>query len=80
MSTLRERCRKFLTDHVGLIGNLSDDVDDLMAFVLAEKGRDAVPTGKDVAPVVLFCDDEESRELVVDAFKAMRGVKSKKMP
>lgn len=82
MSTLRERCKALLEEMITMsIDDDNDDIDNLMAFVLAEKGRSADRRLEESLPLVLYCEDDAFRDELIAAFKAVRpNIVTKKMP
>lgn len=61
MTTLRDRCNQFISERH------RTDSDDLLGFVLSEKGRDADPSLADTLPLVLYFGNDADR----DEFLAM---------
>jgi hypothetical protein len=56
-------------------------IDDLMAFVNAEKGRAADDSLKDTLPVILYFGSEADREgFMALAHEALPGMTAKRMP
>lgn len=55
MTSLRERCQAFLEE------NPHCSADDLIAFVVAEKGRAASPTLDRALPLCLYFPNEDAR-------------------
>lgn len=86
MSTLRERCKAMIDEIISITDDdgvtmYNDAIDNLVAFVLAEKGRSADPKLEGSLPLVMYCGDEASRQELIDAFKASHpGVRTKRMP
>lgn len=82
VKTLRDRCKEMLSK-LRMDGMLrqGDPVEDLMAFVLAEKGRAADGRLEESMPLVLyFANDADRKEFisVVQYFKP--GMMAKEMP
>ena len=80
--TLRERCKamyqKMQRDAVLRQG---DPVEDLVAFVIAEKGRSADESLKDSLPLCLYFANEADREEFVAAVHAAKpNMIAKRMP
>lgn len=80
--TLRERCLKFYQQQGrNAMLRQGDPVEDLVAFVLAEKGRSADKRLEDSLPLVMYCPDEESRKELAAAFRETHpNSMTKKMP
>lgn len=80
--TLRERCRMFLDQHTrNSIMRVGSPVDDLMAFVNAEKGRAADESLRDTLPLILYFGSEQDRDEFMAAMRAEKpGMMAKKLP
>lgn len=82
MKTLRDRCREF-NDQLQRNGILrqGNPVEDLMAFVNSEKGRDADDGLEGTSPLVLYFGTEEDREEFVRAVLCAKpDMITKRMP
>lgn len=80
--SLRDRCKEML-------GRMQRDamlrqgspVDDLLAFVLSEKGRAADERLEDTMPLVLYFADEQGRDDMIALIREMHpGMMTKAMP
>ena len=82
MSDLRQRCQEMLDQlKRNAILRQGSPVDDLMAFVIAEKGR-SIDAGLDyTAPLCLYFETEAEREEFITAvMEAKPNMKCKRMP
>ena len=79
---LRERCKAMLSMlQMDAMLRQGSAVDDLMAFVAAEKGRSADPALEDTLPLVLYFGTKEDREEFVAVVReAKPGMYSKYLP
>lgn len=80
--TLRDRCKEMYQQmQRNAILRQGSPVDDLMAFVIAEKGRAADDGLKDTAPLCLYFGSNEDREEFIAAVVAAKpGMIAKRMP
>lgn len=80
--SLRERCRAFLgIIQMNGILRQGNAVDDLVAFVLAEKGRAADPSLKETLPLCLYFGSEQDRAEFVELIRVAKpGLISRKLP
>lgn len=80
--TLRDRCKHWLAKRAtNAMLRQSNDVDDLEAFVMAERGRAAEPALATTLPLVLYFKTDEGRDGVIAAInEAVPGMSMKKMP
>jgi hypothetical protein len=79
--TLRDRCRAFLEKaQRDAVMRQGSPVDDLLAFVLAERGRAADPALEETLPLVLYFGTAEEREEFVAAVQAVKPMITKRMP
>lgn len=75
-SLLRERCKQFINDR-----GISDDlfVDELVAFITAEKGR--VPELDGTLPLALYFNNPDDRDQFMCLFKqAMPNTRTVELP
>lgn len=81
-AALRERCKAMLSMiQMDAMLRQGDPVSDLMAFVMAEKGRAADPALADTLPLVLYFGTKEDREEFVAVVReAKPGMYSKHLP
>lgn len=78
---LRDRCRAFLEKaQRDAIMRQGSPVDDLMAFVMAERGRAADPDLAETLPLVLYFGSAEEREEFVAAVQAVKPMITKRVP
>lgn len=79
---LRERCKEFLAGaQRDAIMRQGSPVDDLLAFVLSERGRTADPSLSDATPLVLYFANKEDREAFVNLVRdAKPGMRMKDLP
>lgn len=79
---LVERCSAMLSMlQMDAMLRQGDPVADLMAFVMAEKGRAADPALADTLPLVLYFGTKEDRDAFVAAVReAKPGMYSKHLP
>ena len=79
---LRERCKAMLSMlQMDALLRQGDPVADLMAFVMAEKGRSADAALEDTLPLVLYFGTKEDREEFVAVVReAKPGMYSKHLP
>jgi len=79
---LRDRCRAFLAmQQRRAITRTGDPVQDLIAFVLAERGRTADPALDETLPLVLYFVTPEDRAEFVAAVRAEKpNMITKEMP
>lgn len=79
---LRDRCTEFYQkmQHNAMLRQ-SSPVDDLMAFVNAEKGRSADASLEDTRPLILyFGNDRDREEFLAIVREAKPGMMAKKLP
>jgi hypothetical protein len=81
--SLRERCTEILTQLRAndIVRQGNRNLDELMAFVIAEKGRAADISLEDTKPLCLYFANEADREeFLALAHEAKPNMISKKMP
>lgn len=80
--TLRARCIEFInTAQRNAVMRQGSPVDELMAFVVAETGRDAEPNLANSLPVCLYFPTQEDREEFIEAvLEAKPGMTVRRMP
>lgn len=77
MRTLRDRCEAMLEK----LKTSASQVDDLVGFVAAERGRGADPALRETLPLVLYFKTEQDRDEFVDAVCAAKpNMRAKRMP
>lgn len=70
---LRRRCADFIVmQHQRAITRTGSPVDDLVGFVLSERGRTADATLEETLPLVLYFASEADRQEMVDAINAAK--------
>lgn len=70
MTTLRDRCATFLGElKTNAILRQGSPVDDLIAFVIAETGRKALPRPDEALPLCLYFVTDADREEFIAAFR-----------
>ena len=63
LSTLRDHCRDFVTtQNRRAMMRVGDPVQELMEFVLSERGRHAAPELDETLPLCLYFGNEAERE------------------
>lgn len=79
---LRERCRKWLDKRtMNAILRVGNELDDLVAFVIAERGKTADPELDGALPLCLyFQTDEDRKEFIAAVREAKPGMVMKEMP
>jgi hypothetical protein len=82
MTTLRHRCKAVLDKlQMDAILRQGDPVEDLVAFVQAEKGRAADERLKDTMPLILYFASERDREEFIALVReAKPNMTVKRMP
>lgn len=82
MTTLRDRCKAFLSKlKMDGILRQGSPVDDLIAFVLSEQGRAADEHLSESLPLVLYFSTDTDRDEFIEAFReAKPNLVIKKMP
>ena len=79
--TLRDRCADMLLKLKYSVQPTIHDVEDLMAFVVAEKGRASDSLLLETLPVCLYFGNLEERENFISAIKeAKPNLIAKRMP
>ena len=80
--TLRERCREWCSTRArNAMLRQSNEVDDLEAFVMCERGKTADDRLDGTAPLVLYFSTPEDRDEMIAAInEAKPGMSMKKMP
>ncbi len=78
--SLRERCKEFLSLQRSPLQR-GDPIDDLLAFVEAERGRSADSSLEDTRPLILyFANDYDRNEFIEIVHQAKPGMVAKKIP
>lgn len=79
---LRDRCKEMLaTLQRNAMLRQGSPVDDLMAFVNAERGRAADPSLEDTLPMILYFGNEQDREEFKDIIREVKpGMVAKPIP
>ncbi len=79
---LRDRCKEFLgVAQQKAITRTGSPVDDLMAFVNAERGRAADPSLEDTKPMILYFGNEQDREEFISIVREVKpGMVAKPIP
>lgn len=79
---LRDRCREMIAKmQRDAIMRQGSPVDDLMAFVMSEKGRSADERLEDTKPLILYFGTEQDREEFMEIMKAAKpGMRVKPIP
>lgn len=79
--TLKDRCAAFITmQHQRAITRTGSPVDDLVGFVLAERGRTADASLEETLPLALYFATDADRQEMVEAINAANPMISVKMP
>lgn len=80
--TLRDRCKKFYQQaQLNAMLRQGSPVDDLMAFVISEKGRAADRSLSDTLPLCLYFGNEQDREEFIALVHEIKpNMIAKKMP
>jgi hypothetical protein len=81
-TTLRNRCKEFYQRmQINAMLRQGDPVDDLMAFVIAERGRTADEALKESLPLCLYFQSKADRdEFVALARQEKPGMVMKELP
>ena len=79
---LRDRCKEFYQRmQRDAMLRQGSPVDDLMAFVMSENGRAADPRLERTQALVMYFEDDEGREEMIQACMAAKpGMMTKRMP
>jgi hypothetical protein len=82
MSTLRDRCREFISEQrMNGILRQGDPVEHLMAFVMSERGRSADSSLEDTRSLILyFATDEDRAEFKALVHEAKPGMVARAIP
>lgn len=79
--SLRDRCSDFITmQRQRALTRTGSPVDDLVGFVLAERGRTADASLEETLPLVLYFGSDADRQEMVEAINAAKPMISVKMP
>lgn len=80
--SLRDRCKEMLQKlQRDAILRQGSPVDDLMAFVVAERGRGAAAELEDSSPVCLYFANEEDREEFIALVREIKpGMITRRIP
>lgn len=82
ISRLRDNCKKMLDQlKQDAILRQGSPVDDLMAFVMAEKGKDADVSLENTLPLILYFGTNKSRNEFINLLREIKpGMYTKKLP
>jgi hypothetical protein len=82
METLRDRCKAMIDElNRNTILRQGSPVDDLLAFVIAERGRAADEALEPTLPLCLyFASNQDREEFMVAMREAKPGMMMKKLP